>query len=222
METKMINLSTFEECYQKLILHFTSATFKDELALAQKEFFDNAGTLDENKPNYTLRMSQFFDWYFLTRPLHGYMQPPVMVCEQQRELRLTEEDLQVIQILKQHQHSVYEYVKTKNNEMIIKDLYTNEKVNVVADQMIFSFDEKEFFEARVIALDGQKYYLKGFCFHPESAQKFILDQTAVFKKNHDLNFKEFLVRLNKMRYKFEQYRHVKPEMIYANDNKLGL
>lgn len=222
METKMINLSAFEECYQKLILHFASSTFKDELLLAQKEFFDNAGTLDENKPNYTLRMSQFFDWYFLTRPLLGYMQPPVMVCEQQRELRLTDEDLQVIEILKQHQHSVYEYVKTKNNEMIIKDLYTNEKVNVVADQMIFSFDEKEFFEARVIALDGKKYYLKGFCFHPESAQKFILDQTAIFKKNHDLNFKEFLVRLNKMRYKFEQYRHVKPEMIYANDNKLGL
>lgn len=222
MEIKMINLSTFEECYQKLILHFTSSAFKDELLLAQKEFFDNAGTLDENKPNYTLRMSQFFDWYFLTRPLHGYMQPPVMVCEQQRELRLTDEDLQVIEILKQHQHSVYEYVKTKNNEMIIKDLYTNEKVNVVADQMIFSFDEKEFFEARVITLDGKKYYLKGFCFHPESAQKFILDQTAIFKKNHDLNFKEFLVRLNKMRYKFEQYRHVKPEMIYANDNKLGL
>jgi nicotinic acid phosphoribosyltransferase len=106
--------------------------------------------------------------------------------------------------------------------MIIKDLYTNEKVSVVADQMIFSFDEKEFFEARVILIDGQKYYLKGFCFHPESAQKFILDQTTVFRKNHDLNFKEFLVRLNKMRYKFEQYRHVKPEMIYANDNKLGL
>ncbi len=222
METKMINLSTFEECYQKLILHFTSSTFKDELSLAQKEFFDNAGTLDENKPNYTLRMSQFFDWYFLTRPLHGYMQPPVMVCEQQRELRLTDEDRQVIEILQQHQHSVYEYVKTKKNEMIVKDLYTNEKVSVAADQMIFSFDEKEFFEARVITLDGKKYYLKGFCFHPESAQKFILDQTAIFKKNHDLNFKEFLVRLNKMRYKFEQYRHVKPEMIYANDNKLGL
>jgi hypothetical protein len=102
-------------------------------------------------------------------------------------------------------------------------LYTNKNVSVVADQMIFSFDEKEFFEARVIELwSGKNYYLKGFCFHPESAQKFILDQTSIYRKNHDLNFKELLIRLNKMRYKFEQYRHVKPEMIYANDNKLGL
>lgn len=222
MENRMINLSTFEERYQKLILHFTSAIFKEELSAAQKEFFDNAGTLDENKPNYTLRMSQFFDWYFLTRPLLGYMQSPVMVCEQQRELRLTDEDREVIEVLKNHKHSVYEYVKTKKNEMIIKDLYTNKNVSVVADQMIFSFDEKEFFEARIIELSGKNYYLKGFCFHPESAQKFILDQTSIYRKNHDLNFKELLIRLNKMRYKFEQYRHVKPEMIYANDNKLGL
>ncbi len=218
----MISLSTFEECYQKLIQHFTSSFFQEELFLAQKEFFDNAGTLDENKPNYTLRMNQFYDWYFLTRPLRSYMQTPVMVCEQQRELRLTEDDLATIQILKNHQHSVFEYIKTKNNEMHIKDLYTNEKIQVVADQLVFSFDEKEFFEARVVEIQNKKNYLKGFCFHPESAQKFITEQVSQFRKNPDLNYKEFLVRLNKMRYKFEQYKHVKPEMIYTNDNKLGL
>lgn len=218
----MINLSTFENCYQKLIQHFTGALFKDELILAQKEFFDNAGTLDENKSNYDLRISQFYDWYFLTRPLKGYMQTPVMICEQQRELRLSDEDLLTVQILKQHQHSMFEYIKNKNNEMHIKDLYKNEKICVDANQLIFSFDEKEYFEARLIEIQNKKYYLKGFCFHPESAQKFILEQTNNYRKNKDLNYKSFLVRLNKMRYKFEQYKHVKPEMIYTNDNKLGL
>lgn len=218
----MLNLEIFEDVYQKLILHFTSNTFKDELSLAQKEFFDNTGTLDENKPNYTLRMSQFFDWYFLTRPLKGYMLSPLMVCEQQRELRLTDIDFAVIEVLKKHQHSIYEYIKTKNNEMHIKDLYKNEKIIIVADQLVFSFDEKELFEARIVQIDKKNYYLKGFCFHPESAQKFIIEQTAIFRKNHDLNYNDFLVRLNKMRYKFEQYRHVKPEMIYTNENKLGL
>jgi hypothetical protein len=222
MEKQMINLSTFEDCYQKLIQHFTGHVFKEELTLAQKEFFDNAGTLDENKPNYSLRMSQFFDWYFLTRPLKSHMQTPVMVCEQQRDLRLTEDDIQTLQILKNHQHSIFEYIKNKNNEMHIKNIYKNEKITVVADQMIFSFDEKEFFEARIVQIENKNYYLKGFCFHPESAQKFILDQTTLFRKNPDLNYKEFLVRLNKMRYKFEQYKHVKPEMIYSNENKLGL
>ncbi len=218
----MITLSVFENCYQKLIQHFTGPLFQDELFLAQKEFFDNAGTLDENKPNYTLRISQFYDWYFLTRPLKGYMQTPLMVCEQQRELRMTDDDVATLQILKKHQHSIFEYIKIKNNEMHIKDIYKNEKICVDANQLIFSFDEKEFFEARIVEIQNKKYYLKGFCFHPESAQKFIQEQTNLFKKNPDLNYKEFLIRLNKMRYKFEQYKHVKPEMIYTNENKLGL
>jgi hypothetical protein len=218
----MITLQIFEDCYQKLIQYFTGQLFQDELALAQKEFFDNAGTLDENKPNYSLRINQFYDWYFLTRPLNGYMQTPLMVCEQQRELRLTPDDITTIEILKNHQHSIFEYIKTKKNEMYIKDIYKNEKTCVDADQLIFSFDEKEFFEARIVEIENKKYYLKGFCFHPETAQKFITEQTSMYRKNPDLNYKDFLVRLNKMRYKFEQYRHVKPEMIYANDNKLGL
>lgn len=222
MENQMINLSTFEDTYQRLIQHYTSEAYRGELLLAQKEFFDKAGTLDENKPNYALRMNQFYDWYFLTRPLNGYMQTPVMVCEQQRDLRMTDEDVAVINILKKHRHSVFEYIKNKNNEMYIKDLYKNEKICVAADQLIFSFDEKEFFEARIIEIENKKHFLKGFCFHPESAQKFILEQTAVFRKNPDLNYHDFLIRLNKMRYKFEQYRHVKPETIYTNDNKLGL
>ena len=188
----MINLSTFEDCYQKLIQHFTGSAFKDELALAQKEFFDNAGTLDENKPNYPLRMSQFFDWYFLTRPLKGYMQTPAMVCEQQRELRMTEDDVETIQILKNHQHSIFEYIKTKNNEMHIKNIYKNEKIAVVADQMIFSFDEKEFFEARTVFVENKNYYLKGFCFHPESAQKFFIIQIWIFSKNRCLIQNKFL------------------------------
>ena len=71
-------------------------------------------------------------------------------------------------------------------------------------------------------IDGKNHFLKGFCFHPESAQKFILSQIKIYKANPDLQIKDFLLRLNKMRYKFEQYRHVKIEMIYNDDNKLGL
>lgn len=218
----MLNIDNFQDSYLKLVGHFTSAQFSDELNLARKEFFENAGTLDENKPNYPLRMNQFFDWYFLTRPLRGHMQTPLMVCDIQRELRLTDLDLQVVEILKKSQHSLFELIKVKNNEIILKDLIKNQKMTVNADQHIFEFDEKEFFEARIIAINGKNYFLKGFCFHPESAQKFILSEVKVYQKNPDLNPADLMLRLVKMRYKFEQYRHVKPEMIYTNENKLGL
>lgn len=218
----MITILQFEASYLKLIAHFTGSQFQEELSVAQKEFFDNAGTLDENKPNYELRMRQFYDWYFLTRSLRGHMQTPLHIAAQQRELRLTNEDLETIEILKKHQHSVYEFIKLKKDEIILKDLFKNEKISVTHDQHIFNFDEKEFFECRLVEIDGKKFFLKGFCFHPESAQKFIIDEIKTYRKNPDLNFSEMMMRLNKMRYKFEQYRHVKPEMIYTNQNKLGL
>lgn len=218
----MLNIEQFESSFTKLVGNFAAAKFQDELNMARKEFFENAGTLDENKPNYSLRMNQFYDWYFLTRPLKGHMQTPLMVCSIQRELRLSEEDEQVIEILKKARHSLFEIVKVKKDEITLKDLFKNEKVTVNADQHIFEFDEKEIFEARIVELGEKKYFLKGFCFHPESAQKFILAEVKVYQKNPDLDPSDFMLRLVKMRYKFEQYRHVKPDMIYTNDNKLGL
>lgn len=221
-ENLQINYDQFEVSMNKLVSHFVSSEYKEELLHAKKEFFENTGTLDENKPNYQLRMNQFYDWYFLTRRLKGYQQTPLQVCEQQRGLRLSEIDQQTVQILKNHTHSLFEIVKVKKDEITFKDLFKDKKMAITQQQHIFEFDEKEFFEARIVTVNQQKYFLKGFCFHPESAQKFILSEVKVYQKNPDLVPADFMLRLNKMRYKFEQYRHVKPEMIYTNDNKLGL
>lgn len=218
----MLTLQQFEESYQKLIGHFTEGVYQEELMMAKKEFFSNTGTLDENKPNYALRMRQFFDWYFLTRNLSSHMQTPLEVAIEQRSLRLTPEDTETLSVLAKNQHSLYEFIKGKDNYFIVRDFFTNKKVEVLSMGQIFNFDDKESFEARLIELNGKNYFLKGFCFHPESAQKYILDEVKTYKKNPDLDFEEFLIRLNKMRYKLEQYRHIKPEMIYTNDNKLKL
>jgi hypothetical protein len=112
--------------------------------------------------------------------------------------------------------------KAKNDYFIVRDFFTNKKIEVLSRGQIINFDDKESFEARIVEMNGKNYFLKGFCFHPQSAQKYILDEIKVYKKNPDLDFEEFLMRLNKMRYKLEQYKHIKPEHIYTNDNKLKL
>ena len=218
----MLTLQQFEDSYQKLIGHFTDGVYQDELMLAKKEFFSNTGTLDENKANYALRMLQFFDWYFLTRKLTSHMQTPLEVALEQRNLRLTVEDTEVLDILSNCQHSLYEFIKEKSDYFIVRDFFTNKKIDVLSIGQIFNFDDKESFEARLVNINGKNYFLKGFCFHPQSAQKYILDEIKSYRKNPDLDFKDFLIRLNKMRYKLEQYKHIKPEMIYTNENKLKL
>lgn len=218
-----MNYNTFKQSLKKLIQHYTQGEFKSELSGAQKDFFENAGLLDENKPSYNLRMHQFYEWYFLSRPLKAYMKTPLQVCDQHRDLRLTDEDNEAVEILKQTQlHRIYEFIKIKGSEILVKDLLTNKKIEVQLENLVFGFDSKEFFQARTVDIDGKKYFLDSFCFHPEASQKFILSEIKVIQKDPDLNIEDLLLRLNKMRYKFEQYKHVKPELIYTNENKLGL
>ena len=221
-EVKM-TYEIFRESLKKLIGHFTTPEFIDELNDAKAEFFGNTGTLDENLPNYNLRMHQFYEWYFLTRPLKSYMKPPLLVCEQQRGLRLNSEDQQVIQILQnKQQHRLFEYIKSKKDLILVRDLLSNEKKEIQDSQFVFGFDSKEYFQARIVEIDKKFYFLNSFCFHPESSQKFIQSEVKKIQENSDLSLDDLLMRLNKMRYKFEQYKHVRPENIYTNENKLGL
>ena len=102
-------MNEYEKLIEKILNHFVGESFKDELALAKKEFFENAGTLDENSEHYESRMAQFYDWYFFTRELVGYKQTPLDAAHLVRELRFTDEERELIEVLKQHRHSLFEF-----------------------------------------------------------------------------------------------------------------
>jgi hypothetical protein len=53
------------------------------------------------------------------------------------------------------------------------------------------------------------------------AKKYILSEIKRHKKNPDLDPNLMMLKLIKMRYKFERYRHVKVDMIYSSDSKVG-
>lgn len=215
-------MNEYEKLIEKILNHFVSESFKQELAGAKKEFFHNAGSLDENSEHYESRMAQFYDWYFFTRELQGYGQTPLEVCLLIRELRFSEEELQALEVLRKHRHSLFEFIKEKNGDIYIKDLLANKKLIVKQSPYVFGFEPDEIFEARLIPQGDSYVFTRGFCFHPESAKEFILKEVKKHRKDPDLDPDVLMLRLIKMRYKFEQYKHVSPEMIYSNDGKLGI
>lgn len=215
-------MNEYEKLIEKILNHFVSDAFKDELAMAKKEFFENAGTLDENSEHFESRMAQFYDWYFFTRELKGYGQTPLDACLLVRELRFSDEELKTLEVLKRHRHSLFEFIKIKNSDVYIKDLLANQKLVVKQSSFVFGFDSDEIFEVRLIPHGDSYVFTRGFCFHPESAKKFILGEVKRHRKDPDLDPDLLMLRLIKMRYKFEQYKHVKPELIYTNDGKMGL
>jgi hypothetical protein len=213
-------MNDYEKLIEKILNHFVSEEFKDELTVAKKEFFENAGTLDENSEHYESRMAQFYDWYFFTRELKGYGQTPLEACVMARALRFSDEEMRTLEILKQHRHSIFEFIKIKGQDVYIKDLLANEKLVVKQSPWVFGFDPDELFEVRLIPHGDSYIFTRGFCFHPESAKKYILGEVKRHRKDPDLDPDVMMLKLIKMRYKFEQYKHVKPEMIYSNESKL--
>jgi hypothetical protein len=205
-----------------VLQHFAGDQFKNEMKEAKAQFFDNAGILDEKSFNFELRMNQFFDWYFFTRELTGYGQTPLESFHVARELRFTSEDIQLIHQMKNHRHSLFEFIKLKGNDVYIKDLIKGEKLIVKQSPWIYGFESSEIFEARLLPNQDTWIFTKGFCFHPSEAKKYILSEIKRHKKNPDLNVEEMMLKLVRMRYKFERYSHVKVDLIYSNENKVGI
>jgi hypothetical protein len=215
-------MNEFEILMEKILKIFAGPQFQDELTKAKRNFFESTVPNEENPELFDQRMSQFYDWYFFTREMEGFGQTPLDVCEGSRELRFSPTEKNQLMAMRKHRHSIFQFLKLKGEDVYIKDLMRNEKLIVKKSRQIFGFDTEEFFEARLIPHEDSYVFARGFCFHPASAQKFILGEIKKHKKNPDLNPEDFLLRLIKMRYKFEQYRHVKPEMIYSEDSKVGL
>lgn len=215
-------MNTYKSLIEKILNHFVGPTLQDELLMAKREFFGNSGTLDEHSEHFESRMAQFYDWYFFTRELVGFGQTPLNACLMVRELRFTDEELTQIEVLKQVRHSIFEFIKIKNGDVYIKDMLANKKLVVKESSYIYGFDSDELFEARLIPTGDSFEFCRGFCFHPESAKKFILSEIKKHRKDPDLDPDVMMLRLTKMRYKYEQYKHVSPEMIYSNEGKLGL
>jgi hypothetical protein len=206
---------------EKILSHFAGDKFREEVKIAKSQFFDNAGILDESSQQFELRMSQFFDWYFFSRELSGYGQTPLETIHMTRELRFDDEEIKLIENLRKHHHGLFEFRKIKDGDIYIKDLFKSEKLVVKQSPWIYGFDTSEFFEARLIPFNDSFIFTKGFCFHPSEARKYILSEIKRHRKDPDLDVEEMMLKLIKMRYRFERYRHVKIDVIYSNNSQLG-
>ncbi len=213
-----LRFEAYEKVIEKILKYFAGPAMQDELLMAKKEFFDGSGVLDEQAMNYEVRMSQFYDWYFFSRQLKGYGHTPLESCHLVRDLRFDEKEQQQLLVLKQFRHSLFELIKIKGQDLHLKDLFRNEKLVVKNVENTFGFHSDEIFEVRLISEQGNWMFTKGFCFHPPEAKKYIYAEVKKHRNNPDLDVRDLMLKLIKMKYKFEQYKHVSSDLIYADES----
>ena len=207
---------------EKVLVYFVSREFKEEVQQARAFFFDGLSFGDESAYRYEMRMAQFFDWYLFSRKLSEYRQRPLEVAPTIRGLRFAEKELEMLKQLCTAYHSLFEFIKFKKNHiLVIRDLLTKKKFFIFSEKRNYVFQEGEVFEARLIPLSQPMFIFgRGMCLHPPQVRKYILNQVKLLRKNPDLSFVSLALKLNKMRYKWEQYPHVNVEHIYTDKSVL--
>lgn len=213
-----------EPVFETLLNHYTSKSFLDELKEAKQEFFESAGIVDDEDHQFEPRMAQFLDWYLFSRPMKNVEIPPIQLALQSNDFlaKVSDKDQELLNSLSNTTHSLFEFVKVRGDDVYVRDLFTKKKVVLRGSGIFVGFNPDEIFDTRVIPIEGNFVFAKGFCFHPPAAKKFILKEVKKVRHLDHSHHENLMFRLLKMRYKLEQYKHIKMEYIYTNDPKLKI
>lgn len=217
-----MSLNSYDKILEPLIQHFTGPDFEREALTAKREFFERAGIVDEESVSFETRMSQFLDWFMFSRQLSDIHLPPVRYFLEKHRDEIMADEYQYFENLTKTYHSLFEFIRIRDTDVTIRDLFTKKKVVIRDSTITAGFNEDEIFEARLIPLDKTWVFTRGFCFHPVEATKFIQSEVKQVRHLDQVHKEALMLRLLKMRYKYEQYKHIRIEYIYTNDSKLKI
>lgn len=212
----------YEGIVDRLLIHFTGQEYRAEVTAAKTQFFEQAGIVDEDTASFEVRMAQFLDWYLLSRENSKTHMTPIEMALENPPQSLIEEDLPKLPLVAKFRHSLFEFIKIRGSDVTIRDLFTGKKIVVENSAVTAGFNTDEIFEARIIPFQESFVFARGFCFHPPEATSFILKEIKKVKHLAEDQRRDLMLKLMKMRYKFEQYRHIRLEFIYTNDSKLRI
>lgn len=212
----------FDGILEKLLQCFTGPDYRDEVIQAKKDFFEDVGLVGDESFYFEVRMSQFLDWYLFTRELSTNHLPPVQFASEKKFLTLSESESELLESLTLCRHSLFEYIKSRGSDVYIRDLFNGKKIILQNSHVSSGFNADEVFETRIFPHGDTFIFAKGFCFHPAEAKSFIVKEIKKVKHLDATQQEALMFRLLKMRYKFEQYKHIRLEYIYTNDSKLRI
>lgn len=206
----------------ELLTIFAEGQYVQEVVNAKKEFFERAGIVDDESYTFESRMEQFLDWYLFSRELSNSHVPPIRMYLESGKFQIDESKRPYFENLANNKHSLFEFVRLRGRDIFVRDLLRGKRVVLFDSEVTAGFNHDEIFEARIIPHEKSFVFARGFCFHPAGAKNFILKEIKKVRHLDSSQQEALMLRLLKMRYKFEQYKHIKLEYIYTNDVTLKI
>lgn len=214
-------MEMYKKYLEPLIEEFTTGDYYREVFNAKQEFFEKAGIVYEDDPEFEQRMCLFMDWFIFDRDLPGVDLPPIKFFFKKNKDKFTNEELGIYQDLCNTVHSIFT-VKGfgwGKSTVVVRDLFSRKKYKVQHTEFSRAFNRGDLFEARIIPIKKKYEFSKGFCFHPVEMRSFILHEIKKVRYQERSRQTKLILQLSAMRLKQSRFNHIDVKHIYSLDSK---
>jgi len=211
----------YQKYLEPIIEEFTTGEYYREVYEAKQEYFDKAGVIYEDDPEFEQRMSVFMDWYIFERDLPGVDLPPIKYYFRKNKDRFTSEELNIYRDFCSTIHSIFLLKRFSwfGKGFVVLDLFSNKNYKVTDAEINRGFARGDIFEARLIPFKGGLEFSRGFCFHPVEMKSFILNEIKKVRFQDKSRQTKLILQLSAMKLKHLRFQHIDISHIYTLNSK---
>ena len=212
----------YQKYLEPVIEEFSTGEYYREVYNAKLEYFEKAGVVFEDDPEFDQRMCLFMDWYIFDRDLPGVDLPPIKYYFRQNRDRFSNEELNIYKDFCSTIHSIFRLKRHTlfGANLVVEDLFSNKAYTVSDLEKNRAFTRGDIFEGRIVPFKGELEFSKGFCFHPTDMESFILSEIKKVRFQEKARQTKLILQLAAMKLKSERFNHIDIRHIYTFDSRL--
>lgn len=211
----------YQRYLDPVIEEYSTGDYYREVYNAKLEYFDKAGVVYEDDPEFEQRMCNFVNWYLFDRDLPGVDLSPIKCFFRRNRDRFTSEELNIYKDLCSTIHSIFRlkrFTFTRSG-LVVVDLFSSKTYKVVDPEINRGFSRGDLFEARIIPFQGAFEFSRGFCFHPIEMESFILGEIKKVRFQEKGRQTKLILQLASMKLKHQRFNHIDVRHIYTFGSK---
>lgn len=189
--------------------------YYDEIKRAKEHYFTRAFKVAEGSDRYESELNLFFDWFVFERNLEREELSPIRLFCSKELSEMPQEKKLVFEALGNSFSSVFELLRIKDDEAVIKDLFDGETYVIEEIENPKTFQKGDIFQARLVPIEDKILFSTAFLFHPKEAKAYLKKEIKKIKNLKAENKKEIMLRLALMKHRSEQYPHIDVSHIYS-------
>ena len=214
-------MAMYQKYLDPVIDEFTTGQYYREVYNAKQEYFEKAGVVYEDDPEFEQRMCIFIDWYIFSRDLPGVDLAPIKYFFKKNKDHFSHEELNIYKDLCATIHSIFRlkrFTWTRKG-FVIQDLFSNKSYTVTDPEINRGFSKGDIFETRIIPFQKGYEFSRGFCFHPIEMESFILNEIKKVRFQEKTQHTKLLLQLAAMKLKHSRFQHIDVRHIYSFKSK---